>query len=161
MDRLSIDPICPAAARRQRTVERLIESLRLPCEQVNEAQWALRGPSRHGFAIELGLMLQDESLVIGVRAGLVLNRDLVSHEISLVLLEVNDSFRFGSFRVVPLGAAYEAVLAHVVDLTQPPHEDSLLKVCRLMIQDMERAVTRLYATDLIYPEVMSSPLRFI
>ena len=155
MNQLATNSTCMAVPRLGRTVQRLIESLRLPCEQVNEAQWALRGPSRHGFAIELGLMLQRESLVIGVRAGLILNRDIVSHEIALVLLELNDFFRFGSFRVVQLGAAHEAVLAHVVDLTQPSHEDSLLKVCRVMIQDMERAVTRLYATDLIYPDVMS------
>lgn len=159
MDRLATNLTRMAAARHLGSVQHLIESLQLPYEQVNEAQWALRGPSQHGFAIELGLMLQRESLVIGVRAGLMLNRDIVSHEIALVLLELNDSFRFGSFRVVQLGAAYEAVLAHVVDLTQPSPEESLLEICRLTIQSMERAVTRLYATDLLYPDAISPPSR--
>lgn len=159
MDRLATNLTCMAAARHWGSVQRLIESLRLPCEQVNKSQWALRGPSRHGFAIELGLMVQGESLVIGARAGLMLNRDGVSHEIALALLELNDTLRFGSFRVVRLGDAHEAVLAHVVDLSQPSPEESLLEVCRLTIQSMERAVTQLYATDLLHLDFFSPPSR--
>jgi hypothetical protein len=142
-----------AAAQRQRKlVDRLMDRLVGPFQEVGVAQWAMEGPAVHGFPLELALMHTGSSLLICGRAGLLLDRDFAAREIAYLLLELNDSVPYGSFRLVRLGDRHEAMLAHLADLSRHDSEESLVLICHSILESMRATIVRLFATDLLATE---------
>lgn len=136
-------------ARSEALARRAIRLIDLPWQQSKAGLWIATGAVHHGYAVSLNLLAHDWFVMCMASANIVIDRHWIQRELALVLLEENHQFAYGSFRLSnrPEGGR-ELVLGHLIDPSCFNAEQTA-NVAQVLNDEMRRAITRLYALNLI------------
>jgi hypothetical protein len=141
-------PLRKLRSRPFRIAEAAVAILRLPWKEAKPGVWMIASPRRHGFRVRLTVFVRDQSLVCMARAGIKVNRPWIPQRLSVMLLEQNSRYFYGSNSLIDTPEGMAIVHCHVCDTTKSDAEE-VANVCRVVMRQMQDLVTRLYAEELV------------
>jgi len=126
------------------------------CQQLRPKVWSVMASQQFGYQVSVQFLALDEWVVCMVDADLIIDRDWVSRELALRLLEENTRCAYGSFRLLPVNYGLALVHAQVCDWKLFSAE-KLADIGRTMRDQYQQMLVQLYACDLILPGPLSPP----
>ena len=105
--------------------------------------------TRYGYPVSMHLLVREQFIMCMATAELLIDRKWIQRDMPLLLLEENNHFAYGSFRLSERpDNMVELVHGHWVDahLFNAP---ALANIVRMLIDQMQLMITVLYARDLI------------
>lgn len=128
--------------------ESAVSSIGLPWQKTRTGVWCLEAEERRGFTVQLEVLAQSWFVFSMASAGIVLAHHGVSSELAVDLLEQNQGFAYGSFRLNEGPEGMTLVMGQLFDsrLFDAP---LIAGISRTLISQMQSALIRLYARDLI------------
>lgn len=145
------DPKAARFKRSERLAAKVAQSLGYPCESQGSRHWAVIPPPHCTYPLTLGVIAGDNRLDLVVTAELRIAREWITRELAITLLEVNQQFAVGSFRLMPTTKGHEVLLAQAMDLRFISQVSMLRAICESLLEQFQQTLRRLYATDLILP----------
>ncbi len=138
-------------------VKRAMRLIGFPSVQAKPGLWIATADVNHGYAVTLNLLVHDWFVMCMVSANVLIDRVWIQRELALVLLEENHHFAYGSFRLSPRpDGSREVVIGHLLDTTRFDAE-ATADVSLILIEQMQSAITRLYAQSLICEGPVKTP----
>jgi hypothetical protein len=128
--------------------EKAANEIRIPCQKVKENLWRATAPENRGFVVQEDIMAHEQFVVIVAFAGITTDRQWVQWGLAIALLEYNQRFAYGSFRLDEHKNGMSVVLGYVCD-TRQCDAAHVSAAAREILTEMQRALVELYARDLI------------
>ncbi len=126
------------------------------CQQLRPTVWSVTASLQFGYQVTVQFLALDDWVVCMVDADLIIDRDWVSRELALRLLEENTRCAYGSFRLMNVNCGLALVHAHVCDCELFSAE-KLADIGRTLLGQYQQMLVQLYACDLILPGPLSPP----
>ena len=131
-----------------RFVRKAAEEVGVPCQQISECMWRAACPEKQGFIVKLDMLAHEHFVVLVAFAGIITDRELIGRDLPIALLEFNQRFAYGSFRLDELKQGLSVVLGYLCDIRRCDGTH-VSDAAREMIAEMQRSLVELYARDLI------------
>lgn len=124
------------------------------CQQLRPGVWSVTASVQFGYPVTVQFLALDDWVVCLVEADLILDRDWVSRELALRLLEENTRCAYGSFRLMNVNHGLALIHAQVCD-SERFSAEKLADIGRTLLNQYQQMLVQLYACDLILPGPLS------
>lgn len=118
------------------SIERLIQSLGMPAKKEQGGIWTLLADIRDTYQVRLSVFTRDQKLHLIASSEACIERDLISREILLMLLEWNSRLENSSFRLVEMDESRIIAISRAIDVRNFP-PDELTTAARNIVETMQ------------------------
>lgn len=125
-----------------------IAALNLPVQENSPGLYTVTAKGKHGYDTSIHTWGESGKVTCMASIDLRLRRSELSSELALTLLEQNESFVYGSFRVIPIRSCRTIALSHTCELRYFDAK-AIGEICGILLDQMQKSIRRLYATELI------------